>query len=206
DGVGNVGGIIGWDGDTQVEISDCSNCGSVQANDMAGGIVGYMYINRSVDSVELTSCYNVGTVEGGTAHTLIGAHDEYAEPDTVSCYYLDNCCEAGDEYAEALTDEQLRLAGSYEGFDFEGIWTMEGDPEYPYAELIGQYVEPAPVIPGDVDGSGTVNVSDAIMALRASMGLLELTNEQFTAADMDGSNTVTVSDAIMILRTAMGLV
>ncbi len=58
---------------------------------------------------------------------------------------------------------------------------------------------------GDVDGNGTVTVSDAIMALRCAMGILTLNSEQRARADMDGSGTVTVSDAIMILRKAMGL-
>ena len=30
---------------------------------------------------------------------------------------------------DALTEEQLRNAESYIGFDFESIWTMDGDPE-----------------------------------------------------------------------------
>jgi hypothetical protein len=60
-------------------------------------------------------------------------------------------------------------------------------------------------LPGDVDGSGTVEATDAIMALRCAMGILELTPEQFEAADMDGSGTIALDDAITILRTAMGL-
>ncbi|MBQ7061335.1 MAG: dockerin type I repeat-containing protein, partial [Clostridia bacterium] len=67
------------------------------------------------------------------------------------------------------------------------------------------WTPPVEGIPGDVDGNGTVTVSDAIMALRCAMGILTLTPEQFARADIDGSSTVTVSDAIMILRTAMGL-
>lgn len=62
-----------------------------------------------------------------------------------------------------------------------------------------------PSLPGDVDGSGTVEATDAIMALRCAMGILELTPEQFEAADMDGSGTIALDDAITILRTAMGL-
>lgn len=62
-----------------------------------------------------------------------------------------------------------------------------------------------PSLPGDVDGSGTVEAVDAIMALRCAMGIMELTPEQFEAADMDGSGTIALDDAIIILRTAMGL-
>jgi hypothetical protein len=64
----------------------------------------------------------------------------------------------------------------------------------------------ADFVNGDVDQNGEVTVSDALMALRAAMSLIELEGDQFTAADVDGSYTVTVSDALMIMRCAMGLI
>ncbi|MBR0135096.1 MAG: hypothetical protein IJM18_02755 [Clostridia bacterium] len=63
----------------------------------------------------------------------------------------------------------------------------------------------SPILPGDVDGNGEVMVSDAIMALRAAMGILELTEAQFEAADMNANGSVEVADAVTILRVAMGL-
>lgn len=60
------------------------------------------------------------------------------------------------------------------------------------------------LIPGDADGSGSVEVSDAVLALRCAMGLIE-TVPVFENADMDGSGALTVSDAVWILRLAMGL-
>ena len=56
--------------------------------------------------------------------------------------------------------------------------------------------------PGDVDGSGKVNSSDARLALRASARIETLTSEQFAAADVDGSGKVNSSDARRILRAA----
>ena len=61
------------------------------------------------------------------------------------------------------------------------------------------------IVPGDVNGSGTVDTSDALLILRFAMGLAELDGEQFTAADVNGSGTVDTSDALAVLRTAMGL-
>ena len=63
---------------------------------------------------------------------------------------------------------------------------------------------PAP--DGDLDGSGTVNVSDGIMALRISMGLLTATEQQLAHGDLDGDGSISLGDAITILRIAMGLV
>ena len=75
-----------------------------------------------------------------------------------------------------------------------------------FVELIANGTpEPPSGLLGDVDGNGTVTVSDAIMALRCAMGIMTLTSEQRARADMDGNGTISVSDAIMILRKAMGL-
>lgn len=61
------------------------------------------------------------------------------------------------------------------------------------------------LIPGDVNGDGTVDVSDALLALRAAMGLYELTDEQMEFADMNGDGECGADDALVILRWAMGL-
>ena len=63
-----------------------------------------------------------------------------------------------------------------------------------------------PGIHGDVDLNGTVEVTDAILALRYQMGLVELTDEQLAQAEVTGDGQVTLADAILILRYAMGLI
>lgn len=63
-----------------------------------------------------------------------------------------------------------------------------------------------PALPGDVDGSGSVTVSDALITLRASMGILTLTDDQQIIADVSGDGLINVSDALMILRMSMGLI
>ena len=63
---------------------------------------------------------------------------------------------------------------------------------------------PAP--DGDVDGSGTVNISDGIMALRIAMSLITPTEQQLTHGDLDGDGSISMGDAVTILRMAMGLI
>lgn len=70
----------------------------------------------------------------------------------------------------------------------------------------GQVPGPQPDLPGDVDGDGEVTVADALLALRASMGLVELNDEQQAAANVDGDEEITVADALLILRASMGLI
>ena len=58
---------------------------------------------------------------------------------------------------------------------------------------------------GDVDGNGTVNVTDAIMALRHAMGVITLNAAQIARGDVDGNGVVNVTDAVRIMRIAMGI-
>jgi len=60
-------------------------------------------------------------------------------------------------------------------------------------------------LPGDVNMNGTVEMADALMALRAAMGILELTELQTLIADMDENGTIAVSDALSIMRISMGI-
>ncbi len=58
---------------------------------------------------------------------------------------------------------------------------------------------------GDVDGDAQITSSDARTALRAAVGLDELTKNQQKAADADKNGEITSADARLILRAAVGL-
>ncbi|MGI6265211.1 MAG: glycosyl hydrolase family 95 catalytic domain-containing protein [Acutalibacteraceae bacterium] len=60
------------------------------------------------------------------------------------------------------------------------------------------------VLPGDVDQNGEVTAADALMALQAATGKIELNDDQSRAADVDGQPGVTAADALMILQAATG--
>ncbi|MGC8834499.1 MAG: hypothetical protein ACP5R4_10650 [Armatimonadota bacterium] len=70
-------------------------------------------------------------------------------------------------------------------------------------------------IRGDVDGDGSITISDAVLALRASVGLAALSPESVEAADVAprpglhgrvvGDGAVTVSDVVRILQVVVGL-
>ena len=83
--------------------------------------------------------------------------------------------------------------------DFQGV-KFPVDPASGTITVGGQ----APVM-GDVDGDGRVAVNDAILALRAAIGLATLTPDQIARADINKHGTVDVSDAVAILRLAVGL-
>lgn len=53
---------------------------------------------------------------------------------------------------------------------------------------------------GDVNGDGYIDAADALLCLRASVGLITLTLEQEAAADVNHDGLVDAGDAILILR------
>ena len=53
---------------------------------------------------------------------------------------------------------------------------------------------------GDVTGDGYIDAADALLCLRASVGLITLTPEQEAAADVNHDGLIDAGDAILILR------
>lgn len=58
---------------------------------------------------------------------------------------------------------------------------------------------------GDVDGDGGIKAADARLALRASVGLENLDENQKKAADVDYDGAIKAADARLILRASVGL-
>ena len=65
-------------------------------------------------------------------------------------------------------------------------------------------VNETPALMGDVNGDGELNVTDALLVLRFSMGLVSSLPDP-SAADVDGSGNIDTLDALLILRAAMGV-
>lgn len=61
------------------------------------------------------------------------------------------------------------------------------------------------VIAGDSDLNGSVDITDALLALRFAMTLIAPNENQLQAADVNGNGTVDLQDALAILRIAMAI-
>ena len=70
----------------------------------------------------------------------------------------------------------------------------------------GEVIEklPAGVLLGDVNLDGKVTAADALLALQAATGKIDLTGEREQAAQVDGKAGITSADALMILQAATG--
>ena len=196
---GVVGGVVGLNNG---DVTNCYNTGNVTGDEEVGGVIG------SNDGI-VTDCYNIGSVTGGSYVGGVVGHKEKGI--VTNCYYYIDCCASSNSYGTALTNEQMLRAESFEGFDFETVWTMDGNPGYPYPKLINNFHTAvyAPIAnSGDASGDGTVNAVDALVAMRYVLGVSteSLTPEQIAAADFNGDGAVNAVDAMLIMRFSLGLI
>lgn len=151
-----AGGIIGYNesGATTV-IDQCLNTGNI-----SGSIEKYYsnYYGCASSGIGYGLSVIKNTVNLGTSRYL-----SFGEADTIeNCYNFSNentavyvkqgtaknCYSISSFTAEngtvwrsngsavTRTNKQMRLKSTFEGFDFENTWTMEGNPDFPYPELI----------------------------------------------------------------------
>ena len=111
-----IGGVVG-ENSTGATVSECYSIGEIGGSEYIGGIVGQNRVSGS--EVAVRNCYYLS----GTAATGCGGK---SGNDTTA---VENIAE--------LTAVLMCAASSFVGFDFTDVWTMEGNPDYPYPELIG---------------------------------------------------------------------
>ncbi|HIQ68282.1 MAG TPA: bacterial Ig-like domain-containing protein [Candidatus Faecousia excrementigallinarum] len=129
---GGVSGQVGLS-----TIRNCYNNGAVSSrNDYAGGISAY------ASSSTFSSCYNTGAVlassETSYRHYAGGIAGYTYNSDISFCYFLDTAQRGianGGGETTACTWEAMKKQDTFQGFDFETAWTMEGIPGYSYPEL-----------------------------------------------------------------------
>ena len=196
---GLVGGMVGLNNG---DVTNCYSTGNVTGDEEVGGVIG------SNDGI-VTNCYNMGSVTGD--ESVGGVLGQKLNGLITNCYYYIDCCASSNSYGTALTNEQMLRAESFEGFDFETVWTMDGNPGYPYPKLINNFHTAvyAPIAnSGDANGDGTVNAVDALVAMRYVLGVSteSLTPEQIAAADFNGDGAVNAVDTLLIMRFSLGLI
>ena len=231
-GVAHVGGIAGelcalsgYTDGNGYRLENCYNAGSIDAvKPGVGGIAGDLFYPSEEPSVReetatvsevMRCCYNVGAVSGPAVYRggIVGCCEltewyEGTELLFTGCYYLDSSCCYSSEYGQAVPYEQLVTQSGLPEFDFEEVWEFGSLYQFPQLRGLphnGTMEYGFSVIHGDVNADGAVDIADALIALRCSMGLLYIDPIETVAADMDRDEEVTAADALLILRLSMGL-
>lgn len=143
-----VGGIVGYSSNNGYVVSNISQCASsgnvIATDDYVGGILGYRYGSCSIEN-----CYSIANVEteGSYSSRVYGIGDS-AE----NCYFAGTISGTGDVYPigvyntnsyydsektkisgkqGALTTKQMKQQASFQGWDFDNIWTIQEGVDYP---------------------------------------------------------------------------
>lgn len=141
-----VGGVVGYS--DYSSISQCASSGNIIAtNAEVGGILGGCYYK----SCSIENCYSIANVKaegsynldaygiGGSAEncyfagTISGADINYVYPigsyNTNSYYDSEKTKISGK--TGALTTKQMKQQASFQGWDFDNIWTIQEGVDYP---------------------------------------------------------------------------
>lgn len=135
-----VGGIAGEAG----KIKDCYQSGIIHVNTnnnadlaYAGGIAGLT--SSFTDPIQ--NCYSVANVQAYTENLstcFTGGILGRGYAPLANCYYMDRAERAvgsGSGDAVSLSDGQMRQKRSFVKFDFEDVWEMPIEGDYPYPML-----------------------------------------------------------------------
>lgn len=112
-------------------VYDCFNTGNIGPGYGLGGIAGSMLFSS------IRNCYNIGCVGGSEyAGGIVGFGDESNK--VLGCYYLDRNAVGvayGQNAAVSVSIDALLSSDTFGAFDFDAVWTMEGNDAFPYPEL-----------------------------------------------------------------------
>ena len=106
--------------------------------------------------------------------------------------------------ADGLTvgEELFPEAPEHDGYEFIG-WDYDGSEVYSDLTITALYREVSGPMLGDVNEDGVIDTTDAVLALRCALMLIEL--EKPELADINGDGIVSIIDALAIIRIAMNI-
>lgn len=144
-----VGGIVGRNSDNYYNssiISQCASSGNIIAN--SGSVGGILAYQNGACSIE--NCYSIANVKtegpyyseaygiGSSAEncyfagTISGANINYVYPigSNTNSYYDSEKTKISGKTG-ALTTKQMKQQASFQGWDFDNIWTIQEGVDYP---------------------------------------------------------------------------
>ncbi len=172
----NAGGFAGITSHKTVENSFATgnvdvNISGESAEISQGGFYGAIYTNETIN------CYSNGRVTNsgeGIARSFVNGFAGFSSLDCIAenCYYNNDNAKAEDAYAKPLTDEEMRTASCFDGFDFFDVWEInpEFNGGYP-CHIAEHFIAEQPVITLDAvdatlrfDGTYETQAAKALVA------------------------------------------
>ena len=176
-------------------------------------------IPTHIESVELDGCGLLSSVR------LVG-QEQLRSVSALGCGALEsfsvtNCACKSIDFDITAFEEPIRLSAFGAGFVGADCTNVKCAVAHPEGEaFLGWYENGAPVshsicyylssggsftavFSGDADGNGSVTSVDALLAMRAALGLDDAADPSM--ADVDMSGAIDSIDALLILRLSMGL-
>lgn len=207
-----AGGIAGY---SFGKIDNCYSSGDLYATNFGGGIVGYL----DGTAAEVNNCFAINNKidvsdQNGIAMRVIGGFRNGAPTPQANNYALKSMVVSVNDVTQRIYDDLLHgislensalmAAATYtaQGWDFTDTWGINEGQGYPYLQALVETEDPGDFMPGDVNGDGTINVSDYIATARY---ILEQDPQPFilAAADFDGNGDVTVGDLIRVANLVL---
>ncbi|MBQ2734064.1 MAG: dockerin type I repeat-containing protein [Clostridia bacterium] len=180
----DMGGIIAVTKYT--DISDCESRGNITTANTTPASIGGI-LGRIGTSTSVKRCYFTGMT---ALNPIVGSSSCTSENN----YYYTEAA-SSDKYGSAV--ELKASAAAYAGLDFENIW---------YATVLGPRLRYGKTfIKGDVDGNGTVEVSDIVVLQRYLAGWDGYAEYiVYDSADVYDLGVIDVCDAVSIIRHLAG--
>lgn len=141
-----VGGIVGGYNSNYSSISQCASSGNIIAN--SGSVGGILGSSRSYYCI-VENCYSIANVKGEGSYssrvcgiggsdancyfagTISGADINYVHPVGSNTSYYDSEKTKISGKTGALTTKQMKQQASFQGWDFDNIWTIQEGVDYP---------------------------------------------------------------------------
>ena len=143
---------------------------------------------------------------GENAQTFAGETDPVSP--AVSIFNYDQTTEEGSGIIQssgsgALAVETADYKVVYFSFGLEGIEPLE-DRAQVVADVLSWFKVPG-IDKGDVDGNGTTNVLDVVMAVNIVLSSYQPTEEEEARADMNYDGQINVVDIVQIVNAILGV-
>lgn len=128
-GTNRVGGVAGHS--FGGSVADSYGLGGVEGDDEVGGLIGSAEL-----ALELFNAYSTGLVVRAPGATnvggLIGRIENPAEATVTSSYWdMETTLQPSSPAGEGRTTAQMYTQATYEGWDFDEVWSIQEGTDYP---------------------------------------------------------------------------